>query len=157
MSLFAQIFEDLTELRHKEYKQTKNDQRSDNRQEDGIGQRRDRAANEKEFVDKEDFLRNVTDILQEIHDNLLNAATTFRDANIAECSDLEAFHNHWKQDNPGWLLTPWAGSSAEEDALSKEHKITVRCMPLDKQDEPEAPCLVTGKPTKLRALWGRSY
>lgn len=120
-------------------------------------QRRDQPSNSKEFVAKEDFLRNVSDILQEIHDNLLNAATTFRDENIAECSDLEAFHDHWKQDNPGWLLTPWCGSSAEEDALSKEHKITVRCLPLDKQNEPELPCLVTGKPTKLRALWGRSY
>ncbi len=120
-------------------------------------QRRDQNSNAKAFIDKEDFLRNVSDILQEIHDNLLNAATAFRDDNIVECRDLEAFHNHWKQDNPGWLLTPWCGSSAEEDALSKEHKITVRCLPLDKQDEPEQPCLVTGQPTKLRALWGRSY
>jgi len=120
-------------------------------------QRRDQAANEKAFVDKEDFIRNVTDILQEIHDNLLATATTFRDANIAECQDLEAFHSHWKQENPGWLLTPWAGSSTEEDVLSKEHKITVRCLPLDQQNEAEAPCLVTGKPTRARALWGRSY
>ncbi|MEM1083366.1 MAG: proline--tRNA ligase [Verrucomicrobiota bacterium] len=120
-------------------------------------QRRDQAANEKDFVDKEDFIRNATDILQEIHDKLLENATAFRDENIAECSELEAFHQHWKQDNPGWLLTPWCGSSAEEDALSKEHKITVRCLPLDKQNEPELPCLVTGKPTKARALWGRSY
>ncbi|MBK1825732.1 proline--tRNA ligase [Haloferula rosea] len=120
-------------------------------------QRRDQASNEKAFVDKEEFIQNVTDILQDIHDNLLSAATSFRDENIAECADLEAFHKHWEQDNPGWLLTPWAGSSDQEDVLSKEHKITVRCLPLDKQDEAEAPCLVTGEPTKARALWGRSY
>ncbi|MEP4078967.1 proline--tRNA ligase [Haloferula sp.] len=120
-------------------------------------QRRDKASNEKEFVDKEDFIRRADDILQDIHDNLLNAATTFRDDNIAECSELEPFHDHWKQDNPGWLLTPWCGSSAEEEALSKEHKITIRCLPIDKQGEAEAPCLVTGKPTTKRALWGRSY
>jgi prolyl-tRNA synthetase len=120
-------------------------------------QRRDKAANEKAFVDKEDFIRNAADILQEIHDGLLATATSFRDENILECSDLEAFHAHWKQDNPGWLLTPWAGSSTEENVLSKEHRITVRCLPLGMQDEAEVPCLVTGKPAKARALWGRSY
>ena len=120
-------------------------------------QRRDQAANEKAFVEKEEFIREATDILQQIHDSLLEKSIRFRDENIAECSDLEAFHSHWSQDNPGWLLTPWAGSSEQEDVLSKEHKITVRCLPLDKQDEAEAPCLVTGEPTKARALWGRSY
>ncbi len=120
-------------------------------------QRRDQAPNAKEFPDKEDFLRGATDILQEIHDALLRRAADFRDANIIPCDSLEPFHAHWAQDNPGWLLTPWAGTSGEEEELSKRHKITIRCLPLGKQDAPEAPCFLTGKPTKSRALWGRSY
>jgi len=120
-------------------------------------QRRDKAANEKEFVDKEHFIRRAGEILQEIHDTLLERATAFRDANIATCPELEAFHAHWSQDNPGWLLTPWAGSPEQEDELSKRHKITIRCLPLDLQDGEEAPCVLTGTPTRQRALWGRSY
>ncbi len=119
--------------------------------------RRDRAAHEKEFLEKEDFLRRATDLLQEIHDTLLQRAVEFRDANIVPCDSLETFEAHWAQDNPGWLITPWDATSEEEDELSKKHKITIRCLPLDQQDGDEAPCLLTGKPTKQRAIWGRSY
>jgi len=120
-------------------------------------QRRDQAPNDKDFVDKEDFLRRAPDILQEIHDTLLERAIALRDDNIAPCTDLDAFHRHWDQDNPGWLLTPWAGSNEQEEELSKQHKITIRCLPLDQQDGEESPCLLTGTVTRRRALWGRSY
>lgn len=120
-------------------------------------QRRDQPSNAKEFADKEDFLRNATDILQEIHDTLLQRATEFRDANIAPCDSLDAFHAHWATENPGWLITPWAGTPEQEDELSKQHKITIRCLPLDQQDGQEAKCFLTGQGTKARAIWGRSY
>ena len=120
-------------------------------------QRRDQPSNAKEFADKEDFLRNATDILQEIHDTLLQRATEFRDANMVPCDSLDAFHAHWAQDNPGWLITPWGGTPEQEDELSKQHKITIRCLPLDQQDGQEAKCFLTGHGTKARAIWGRSY
>jgi prolyl-tRNA synthetase len=120
-------------------------------------QRRDQPSNAKEFADKEDFIRNATDILQEIHDTLLRRAKEFRDANIAPCDTLDAFHAHWAQDNPGWLVTAWAGTPEQEDELSKQHKITIRCLPLDRQDGEEAKCFLTGRGTKTRAIWGRSY
>ena len=120
-------------------------------------QRRDQAVSVKEFADKEDFIQRAQDILQEIHDTLLKRATDFRDENITPCDSLEAFNAHWSQENPGWLLTPWAATPDEEDKLSKQHKITIRCLPLDKQDESEAACILTGKSTKSRAIWGRSY
>ncbi|MBK1829390.1 proline--tRNA ligase [Verrucomicrobiaceae bacterium R5-34] len=120
-------------------------------------QRRDQAANEKAFVPKEDFIRNVTDILQEIHSNLLAKATELRDSNISECNDLETFEKHWSQEMPGWLSTPWCGSREQEEELSKKHKITIRCLPIDQQDGPEAPCVLTGEATSQRAIWGRSY
>ena len=120
-------------------------------------QRRDRPNAEKEFMDKEEFLQLAPDILQQIHDTLLQRATDFRDANIQPCDSIEAFHAHWGQDNPGWLITPWAGTPEQEDELSKQHKITIRCLPLDRQEEPELPCILTGQPVRSRAIWGRSY
>jgi prolyl-tRNA synthetase len=120
-------------------------------------QRRDRAPNDKAFIDHDEFLQNVDQILQDIHDTLLDRATAFRDQHIADCADLDAFHRHWETDNPGWLLTAWAGTDEEEETLSKQHKIAIRCLPLGQQDGPEAACILTGKPTRQRALWGRSY
>jgi prolyl-tRNA synthetase len=120
-------------------------------------QRRNRGSSEKEFMDKEEFIQQAPDILQDIHNTLLERATAFRDANIVSCDSIDTFHAHWGQDNPGWLITPWAGTPDEEDELSKQHKVTIRCLPLDKQDEAEAPCILTGRPTRSRAIWGRSY
>jgi len=120
-------------------------------------QRRDRAPMEKEFIPKEDFIRNVEEILHEIHHTLLTRATELRDSNITECNDIEAFHKYWDQDQPGWLLTPWNGSREQEEELSKQHKIAIRCLPNGLQEEEEKSCLLTGTPTPQRALWGRSY
>ena len=120
-------------------------------------QRRDQAPNEKSFVPKEDFIRNATEILKEIHQTLLERATKLRNDNISHCDNLNQFISHWGKKDPGWLLTPWSGTREQEETLSKEHKITIRCMPLDKQQEDSLPCILTGEATTRRALWGRSY
>jgi len=121
-------------------------------------QRRDQAPTDKAFMEKEEFLRDCTDILQEIQDTLLQRATAFRDANISDCGDLDTFNKHWDaSEQPGWLTTPWAGNTEEEEQLSKQHKISIRCLTNGQQDGEELPCILTGKPTKQRAIWGRSY
>lgn len=120
-------------------------------------QRRDQAPNEKSFIAKEDFIRNVEETLQEIHHNLLIRATELRDSNISECSDIDSFNQHWQAEQPGWLLTPWNGTREQEEELSKQHKITIRCLPNDLQNEPTAACILTGEATSQRAIWGRSY
>lgn len=127
-------------------------------------QRRDQAPTEKAFLDKEEFIQLVPNILEEIHGNLLRKAEDFRDENLSPCDEIGAFHAHWEQENPGWLLTPWAGSSEEEDALSKQHKITIRCLPLEDAGLPgklftglSGKCLLTGNESQSFALWGRSY
>jgi prolyl-tRNA synthetase len=70
---------------------------------------------------------------------------------------MKIFDAHWEADQSGWLVTPWAGSREQEEEISKKHKITIRCLPLDQQDGADAPCILTGEPTKCRAIWGRSY
>jgi prolyl-tRNA synthetase len=122
-------------------------------------QRRDQPVAAKNFSDKEEFIQHATEILGEIHDTLLARATAFRDENITPCESLETFHAHWAMENPGWLCTAWAGTPEQEEELSKQHKITIRCLPLDGVALPEAGtrCILTGAETTVRALWGRSY
>ena len=122
-------------------------------------QRRDQPISDKNFSDKQEFIQQVGEILEEIHDSLLTRATAFRDANITPCDSLEAFHAHWAGENPGWLYTPWAGTPEQEDELSKQHKITIRCLPLASVKLPQTggKCILTGQETATRAIWGRSY
>lgn len=118
--------------------------------------RRDSSA-KGELLDKEAFIQNVQELLDSVHQNLLSKALELRESETRECKDLAAFEQHWKSENPGWLLTPWSGSREQEEELSKKHKVSVRCLPQDLGEVPIAPCLITGKPTTTRALWGRSY
>ena len=120
-------------------------------------QRRDMPTHEKSFIPKEDFIRNASDILEDIHNNLLAKATELRDANISTCNDLATFESHWEQDMPGWLTTPWCGTREQEEELSKKHKITIRCLPIDAQNGAQEPCILTANKTSQRAIWGRSY
>lgn len=78
---------------------------------------------------KQDFIRNAAEVLEDIHISLLNRAKAFRDENMSYCDDPDAFETHWQDDSPGWLCTPWTGSSEQEEELSKRHKITIRCLP----------------------------
>jgi prolyl-tRNA synthetase len=126
-------------------------------------QRRDQPISAKDFSDKEAFIQRATDILGEIHDSLLARATAFRNANITFCTRLDVFHAHWAGATPGWLYTPWAGTPEQEEELSKQHKITIRCIPIAEAKLPEAlhassgKCIFTGTETTTFALWGRSY
>jgi prolyl-tRNA synthetase len=122
-------------------------------------QRRDQSVSEKQFSDKEEFIQCASGMLGEIHNALLARATAFRDSNIAPCDELDAFHGHWSQENPGWLCTPWAGTREQEEELSKQHKITIRCLPIAGVQLPStgSKCFLTGQETATRAIWGRSY
>jgi prolyl-tRNA synthetase len=127
-------------------------------------QRRDQPVSAKHFPDKEEWIRQAADLLDEIHNTLLDRASAFRDSNITSCNTLDAFHAHWSQENPGWLHTSWAGSPEQEEELSKQHKITIRCIPLEAAilpqhltGAPHGTCFLTAKETSVRALWGRSY
>ena len=127
-------------------------------------QRRDQPVAAKEFAAQADFLAAATSILDAIHLTLLERATALRDSNITACDSLDAFHAHWAQDNPGWLHTAWAGTPEQEEELSKQHKIAIRCIPLATSSLPPQlmagsndTCFLTGTTTATRALWGRSY
>ena len=127
-------------------------------------QRRDQEPGAKDFPGRDDFIRNATDILEEIHAKLLAKALEFRNANITACNTMEVFEAHWEQDNPCWLLMAWDGDSHQEEELSKKHKITIRCLPLDHVQLPKElteaagkTCPLTARVASRRALWGRSY
>lgn len=128
-------------------------------------QRRDALVTEKQFVSREDLLASATEILQQIQDNLLARATEFRDEHIRSCDSLEELIANFageEGDSQGaqgdWLLVPWAASPEQETVLSKEHRISIRCLPKGELGRgEEKPCILTGVPTTQRVIFARSY
>jgi prolyl-tRNA synthetase len=119
--------------------------------------RRDRGPKEKEFIPKEDFIRQIPEILQEIQDILLARAIDFRDDNISTIASKDDFYAHFKKDDPGFASVHWAGSSVDEETLSNDLKVTLRCIPDDESYTEDGTCFLTGNPSSRRVIFGRAY
>ncbi len=120
--------------------------------------RRDKSPKEKEFIPKEQFIRNVGDILADLQTQLLTRATAMRDANMKKLETEAEFRAFFAEDSlAGFALMHWAGSSDDEDRLSKELRVTVRCIPDGDAYAEEGKCFLTGKPSQRRVIFARSY
>ncbi len=120
--------------------------------------RRDLGPKAKEFTPKEDFLRNVTDLLQEIQDALLKRATDLRNANMKKLESMDEFKAFFAEGAAGgFALMHWAGSNEEEDKIAKDMRITIRCIPMGDEFAEEGTCFLTGKPSSRRVIFARSY
>jgi len=53
-------------------------------------------------------------------------------------------------------MAHWDGTSETEDKIKEETKATIRCIPFDYREE-EGRCVYSGKPSKGRVLFARSY
>ncbi len=56
----------------------------------------------------------------------------------------------------GFLLCHWDGTIETEEKIKEDTKATLRCIPLDGDDEPGF-CMVTGKPSARRVIFARNY
>ena len=51
----------------------------------------------------------------------------------------------------------WDGTSETEEKIKNETKATIRCIPLEDVIEEEGTCVYSGKPSKRRVIFARSY
>ena len=56
----------------------------------------------------------------------------------------------------GFLKARFDGGSEEEREIQESTKATVRVIPFDQPDD-EAPCIVTGRPTRREVVFARAY
>jgi prolyl-tRNA synthetase len=123
-----------------------------------------RDKDEKFSMTRAEFVTKVTEILEDIQKNLLERARTYRDAATKKIDSWKEFEDFFTPKNAekpeihgGFALSYWAGSAEEEKKLKDDLGVTIRCIPLDAIDEPEGKCILTGKPSKRRVIFGKSY
>lgn len=94
--------------------------------------RRDLGRDSKAQCGFDEFLDQVQGILNAVHDELLNRAKKFREANIVDLPDLAGLEAHFKGNGIGFARM---NSSVVDDpayeAIKKKYSLTSRCMPLD--------------------------
>ncbi|MDE6301303.1 MAG: proline--tRNA ligase [Muribaculaceae bacterium] len=96
----------------------------------------------------------IRDLLEEIQSNIYDKALKMRDSRIEKVDSYEEFKK--KIENGGFFLCHWDGTPETEEKIKAETKATIRCIPLDGEEE-EGVCMVTGKPSKRRVIIARAY
>ena len=94
-------------------------------------------------------------LLTEIQDAMLARATRFRDEHTHEANSWEEFEK--LLDDPGGFVSAhWDGTRETEAEIKAKTKATIRVIPTAEEAQPGA-CVLTGKPSERRVLFGRAY
>ena len=109
---------------------------------------------EKETVNFEGLATYVTNLLEDIQNNIYQKAKNFRDAHIYECDNYEEFKERVK--DGGFFLCHWDGTAETEARIKEDTQATIRCVPFAFEQTPGID-MVSGKPSKCRVLIARSY
>ena len=56
----------------------------------------------------------------------------------------------------GFISAHWDGTEASEEAIKKETKATIRCIPYDVKEE-TGKCIYSGAPSSQRVLFAKAY
>ena len=109
----------------------------------------------KEVVPFDTLVEYVQNLLKDIQSNLFAKALKFRDDNTRKADTWEEFVD-LLDNHPGFIYAHWDGTPETEDKIKELTKATIRCIPFNNPQE-EGKCILTGKPSKQRVLFARSY
>jgi prolyl-tRNA synthetase len=109
----------------------------------------------KETISIEILNEFIPKLLDDIQANIYNKALTFRKENTFYVDKWADFLNILDTTG-GFIMAHWDGTVETEEKIKEETKATIRCIPFDSPDE-EGQCVYSGKPSKRRVLFARSY
>ena len=109
----------------------------------------------KEIVETTAVVARVEGLLDEIQDNLFAKAINYRTAHTTQVSSYDEFKKVLNEKG-GFISAHWDGTSATEEKIKKETKATIRCIPLDTDNE-GGTCIVTGNISARKVLFAKAY
>jgi len=115
--------------------------------------RRDNLTKETIPIDR--INKHIPKLLEDIQNNIFNKALKFREENTFRVDKWDDFLKI-VDDQGGFIMAHWDGTHETEEKIKEETKATIRCIPFDSPDE-EGKCVYSGKPSKRRVLFARSY
>jgi len=114
-----------------------------------------RDTGEKQLVALDNVVSHVEQLMVDIQQNLFNRAKDFRSANITKVENWDEFLSTLKNKG-GFISAHWDGTSETEDKIKELTKATIRCIPLDAEQE-EGKCVYSGAPSHQRVLFAIAY
>lgn len=114
-----------------------------------------RDTKEKQSLSLVNLAGQVEQLLADIQQNMFDKAKTYRDSHITNVDDWAEFER-LLDEKGGFLAAHWDGTPETEEAIKEKTKATIRCIPLNNQQEAGS-CILTGKPSTQRVLFARAY
>ena len=109
---------------------------------------------EKETVAIDGIEDYVVKLLDDIQANIYTKALNHRLSMTTKVDTWEEFKEQIEKG--GFILAHWDGTTETEEKIKEETKATIRCIPLDGEEE-EGKCVYTAKPSKRRVIFARNY
>ncbi len=110
---------------------------------------------EKQFVTQDAIYTKVEGLLVEIQDNLYTKALDYRDSHITKVNTFTEF-KEVLENKGGFISAHWDGTIETEKEIKNLTKATIRCIPLDSEND-EGKCVLTGKKSVRRVLFAKAY
>ena len=125
--------------------------------------RRDHGHRDKIAMPREAFITRLTEILDEIQDHLFQRACRFREDSTRKVDDRKEFYDWFTPKNTekpeihgGFALSPWCGDAACEASIKDDLNVTIRCVPLEREEE-KGKCICCGKASTGRVVFAKAY
>ena len=110
---------------------------------------------EKTIVPIKDVNKCIKSTLEEIQKNLFDKAYNFREEHITEVDTFDKFKSVLSGKG-GFVSAHWDGTIDTEQAIKKETKATIRCIPFSDKSR-KGNCVYSGKPSSQRVLFAKAY
>jgi prolyl-tRNA synthetase len=114
-----------------------------------------RDTKEKQTISIDSVIDHVRSLLDQIQQNLFARAEAYRKEHISRADTWEEFEK-LLDEKGGFILAHWDGTAETEEAIKEKSKATIRCIPLNNEQE-QGKCILTGKPSSQRVLFARAY
>jgi len=115
--------------------------------------RRDTLTKETKPIENLDIY--IEELLQDIQKSIYNKALAFRKENITKVDSYEEFKKVLEEKG-GFISAHWDGTAEEEEQIKEETKATIRCIPLENEQE-DGVSLISEKPSKQRVIFAKAY
>jgi len=109
----------------------------------------------KEVIKIEEVEIYITKLLDDIQSNLFNKAFERRKNLTTKVNTYEEFKKVLNE-KTGFVLAHWDGTAETEEKIKEETKATIRCIPLNNEQE-DGVCIYSGKLSTQRVLFAVAY
>lgn len=114
-----------------------------------------RDTGEKNTIAMGDVVGHVEELMTVIQNSIWEKALTMRDNGITKVESYDEF-KEVIDSKAGFVSAHWDGTSETEERIKNETKATIRCIPMDVEEE-SGTCMLTGNPSSRRVIFARAY